>query len=90
METNWYLYILRCKDGTLYTGITTDVDKRLEAHRSGKGAKYTRGRSPLELVYRETCGSHSEALKRERKIKSLTREDKEKLLESEENQERTR
>ncbi len=89
MEQTWYLYILRCKDGTLYTGITTDVDKRLEAHRSGKGAKYTRGRSPLELVYRETCGSHSEALKRERKIKSLTREEKQKLIESEENQEKT-
>lgn len=89
MEQTWYLYILRCKDGTLYTGITTHVEKRLEAHRSGKGAKYTRGRSPLELVYRETCGSHSEALKRERKVKSLTREAKEKLLESEENQEKT-
>lgn len=90
MEHTWYLYILRCKDGTLYTGITTHVEKRLEAHRSGKGAKYTRGRSPLELVYRETCGSHSEALKRERKIKSLTREEKQKLIESEDNQEKTR
>ena len=49
----WYLYILQCGDGSLYTGITTDVEKRLEAHRSGKGAKYTRGRSPLELKYRE-------------------------------------
>ena len=47
----WYLYILQCGDGSLYTGITTDVEKRLEAHRSGKGAKYTRGRSPLELKY---------------------------------------
>ena len=51
----WYLYILQCGDGSLYTGITTDVEKRLEAHRSGKGAKYTRGRSPLELKYREGC-----------------------------------
>ena len=49
MESIWYLYILRCKDGTLYTGITTDVEKRLEAHRSGKGAKYTRGRGPLNF-----------------------------------------
>ena len=80
METVWYLYILRCKDNTLYTGITTDVEKRLEAHRSGKGAKYTRGRDPLELVYRECCGSHSDALKREAKIKKLSRDAKESLV----------
>lgn len=71
METIWYLYILRCRDGSLYTGITTDVEKRLEAHRCGKGAKYTRGRGPLELVYREECGDHSAALKREIEIKKL-------------------
>lgn len=76
MEAIWYLYILRCGDGTLYTGITTDVDKRLEAHRSGLGAKYTRGRGPLELVYREKCGSHSDALKRELTVKRLTRTQK--------------
>ena len=76
MEQIWYLYILRCKDNTLYTGITTDVEKRLEAHRSGKGAKYTRGRAPLELVYREICGSHSQALKREQEIKKLSRQEK--------------
>ena len=80
MDSIWYLYILRCKDGSLYTGITTDVEKRLEAHRSGKGAKYTRGRGPLELVYRETCGSHSNALKRELEIKALPREKKELLI----------
>ena len=80
MESNWYLYILRCKDDTLYTGITTDVEKRLEAHRSGKGAKYTRGRSPLELVYRESCSSHSDALKREHQVKMLTREEKQNLI----------
>ena len=77
---SWKLYILRCGDGTLYTGITTDVEKRLEAHRTGKGAKYTRGRSPLELVYREDCGDHSTALKREIEIKKLTREEKEQLI----------
>ena len=82
MESIWYLYILRCKDGTFYTGITTDVEKRLEAHRTGRGAKYTRGRAPLELVYRETCGSHSDALKREWQIKGLSREDKQKLIEN--------
>ncbi len=84
MESIWYLYILRCGDGTLYTGITTDVDKRLEAHRAGKGAKYTKGRGPLELVYQETCGSHSQALKRELAIKGLTRPKKEALIQSSE------
>ena len=77
----WYLYILRCKDGSLYTGITTDVEKRLEAHRSGKGAKYTRGRAPLELVYREECGDHSAALHREIEVKALSRVEKLKLIE---------
>ena len=72
----WYLYILQCGDGSLYTGITTDVEKRLEVHRSGKGAKYTRGRSPLELKYREACGTHSDALKRELEVKRLSREEK--------------
>ena len=81
MANTWKLYILRCGDGTLYTGITTDVEKRLEAHRTGKGAKYTRGRGPLELVYREECGDHSAALKRELEIKKLPREEKEKLIE---------
>ena len=76
----WYLYILRCKDNTLYTGIAVDVEARLETHRSGKGAKYTRGRGPLELVYTEECGSHSEALKREIAVKRLTRQEKEELI----------
>ena len=89
MEQTWYLYILRCKDNTFYTGITTDVDKRLEAHQTGKGAKYTRGRAPLELVYRETCGSHSDALKRELEIKKLSREEKQKRIASWHNGEKT-
>lgn len=76
----WYLYILRCGDGSLYTGITTDVEKRFRAHQSGKGAKYTRGRGPLEIVYREECADHSQALKRELAIKALTRQEKEALL----------
>ena len=76
----WYLYILRCGDGTFYTGITTDVDKRLEAHRSGRGAKYTRGRAPLEVIYRECCGTHSDALKREMEVKRLSREEKQTLI----------
>ena len=80
MANSWKLYILRCGDGTLYTGITTDVEKRLDAHRSGKGAKYTRGRGPLELVYSEECGDHSAALKREIEVKKLSREEKERLI----------
>ena len=80
MEKNWFLYILRCRDGSLYTGITTDVQSRLEAHRAGKGAKYTRGRAPLELVYSENCGDHSAALKRELAVKSLSRTEKMELI----------
>lgn len=80
METTWYLYILRCKDDSLYTGITTDVEKRLEVHQRGRGAKYTRGRAPLCLVYKEICGTHSDALKRELQIKALSREEKLLLL----------
>ena len=79
MDNKWYLYILQCGDGTLYTGVTNDIEKRLEAHRSGKGAKYTRGRSPLELAYQEVCGSHSDALKREAEVKKLSRKQKEML-----------
>ncbi len=81
MDKSWKLYILRCAGGSLYTGITTDVATRLAAHSSGKGAKYTRGRGPLELVYTEECGSHSDALKREREIKTLARAEKLKLIE---------
>ncbi len=82
MEKMWYLYILRCGDGTLYTGITTDVERRLEAHRSGNGAKYTRGRGPLTLAYWEVCGTHGDALKRELAVKRLTREQKETLIQN--------
>lgn len=74
MDKMWYVYILLCGDGTLYTGISVDVARRLEAHRAGKGAKYTRGRGPLALGYCELCGSHSEALRREAQIKALPHE----------------
>ena len=80
MENTWKLYMLRCVDGSLYTGITTDVDKRITAHNAGKGAKYTRSRRPVELVYSENCEDHSVALKRELEIKALTREQKMKLI----------
>ena len=82
MDKIWYLYILRCGDGSLYTGITTDVSRRLEAHRRGKGAKYTRGRGPLELVYQQLCGTHSDALRRELEVKALSRTQKEALAET--------
>ena len=72
--------MLRCGDGSLYTGISTDVERRLEVHRSGKGAKYTRSRGPLELVYVEECGDRSAALKRELEIKAKTRAEKLKLI----------
>ena len=77
----WYVYILRCSDGTLYTGSTDDVVRRLAVHNSGKGAKYTRGRTPVEVVYWEGCESYSAALKREYAIKQLTRQQKLKLIE---------
>lgn len=80
---NWYVYMLRCGDGTLYTGITDDVEKRLGAHRAGKGAKYTRGRGPLELAYVEEQPDKSTALRREIAIKKLSRQEKLKLLEKE-------
>ena len=80
IEGKWTVYILRCGDGTLYTGIASDVQRRLQEHRSGKGAKYTRGRGPLEVVYTENCDTKSDALKREAAIKALKREDKEKLV----------
>lgn len=79
MDKIWKLYMLRCGDGSIYTGIAVDVQQRLTMHRSGKGAKYTRGRGPLELCYVEECGTHSDALKRELAVKALSRQEKEKL-----------
>ncbi|MBE6950214.1 MAG: GIY-YIG nuclease family protein [Ruminococcaceae bacterium] len=76
MEKEWTVYILECGDGTLYTGITDDLPKRLKAHESGKGAKYTRGRGPLTLRYRETVEDKSAALKRECALKRLRRSEK--------------
>lgn len=80
MNKVWYLYILECRDGTLYTGITDDVDRRVAAHNAGKGAKYTRGRCPVRLVYREICGTHSDASKREYAVHHMTRQEKLKLI----------
>ena len=78
----WCVYVLRCKDGTLYTGSTDDFEKRLAAHRAGKGAKYTRGRGPLEPVYLEMCADRSAALRREWEIKQFPRAQKLALVEN--------
>lgn len=80
MEKRWFVYILRCSDGTLYTGMTDDVARREAVHNSGKGAKYTRGRTPVQVVYSEECESYSAALKRECAIKRLKRAEKLGLL----------
>ena len=77
---DWFIYILLCGDGTLYTGITGDVDRRLAAHRAGRGAKYTRGRGPLQLVYQERRPDRSSALRREAQIKHMSRTDKLRLI----------
>ena len=75
-----YVYIAKCSDGTYYTGYTNDLEKRLLAHNAGKGAKYTKNRIPVEIVYFEEYEDKSEAMKREYAIKQLTREQKEKLI----------
>jgi len=79
-EKPWYIYMLRCGDDTLYTGITDDIPRRLEKHACGEGAKYTRGRGPLTLCYQEQVASHSLALRREYAIKQLTRKQKLELI----------
>ncbi len=81
-KQNCYVYILRCADGTYYTGWTNDPDRRLAAHNAGKGAKYTRSRLPVERVYCEACGSKGEALSREIQIKNLSRQEKEALIQA--------
>lgn len=75
-----YVYIMQCSDGTLYTGWTTDIEKRLITHNSGKGAKYTRSRLPVKLVYKEQLATKSEALKRELAIKKMTKLQKSALI----------
>ncbi|HHX59921.1 MAG TPA: GIY-YIG nuclease family protein [Epulopiscium sp.] len=75
-----YVYILECSDGTYYTGYTNDIKKRITAHNEGKGAKYTRGRSPVALKHVETYETKSEAMKREYSIKKLSRIEKQRLF----------
>ncbi len=76
----WYVYLLRLSDDSLYTGITKDIERRLEEHRNGTGSVYVRGRLPCELVYEEEHGSRSEALRREIEIKSWSKHRKEELV----------
>ena len=75
-----YVYVLRCGDGSLYTGWTNDLEQRLAAHQSGKGAKYTRGRLPIEMVYFEEMPDKPAALKRENELKKLKKAEKELLI----------
>lgn len=76
----YHVYILRCADGTLYTGCTNDLERRLRTHNAGKGAKYTRARLPVELVYAEEAADKSQALRREAAIKALPRSEKLELI----------
>ncbi len=77
---NHYVYILECKDGTYYTGYTTDVEHRMKAHESGTGAKYTRSRGPFQLLYEKHYSTKMEAMKAEYQIKQLTRQQKRVLI----------
>ena len=82
--TDWFVYILRCADDTLYTGITRDMERRVREHNGDnrRGAAYTRGRRPVQVIYREACGSRSQATRREHQIRAMTRKEKEKLAKS--------
>lgn len=77
----YWVYILRCADGTFYTGTTDNVERRAAVHNSGKGAKYTRGRTPVAVVYREACPDKSAALRREWAVKQMSRAEKLRLIE---------
>lgn len=79
---NWQVYVVRCRDGSLYTGITRNIPKRMTAHNGGVGAKYTRSRLPVELAYSESVSDKSAALRREAAIKSLSRAEKMLLIEN--------
>ena len=78
--SEWYVYILRCADDTFYTGYARDLEARVNTHNAGKGAKYTRGRLPVELVYHEIFESRSEAMSREYNLKKLSRRQKQALI----------
>ena len=77
---SWFVYMVRCRDGSLYTGVTTDAKRRAKEHNAGTGGAYTRARRPVRLVYREPAKDRSSALRREARIKRLSRTEKEALL----------
>lgn len=79
-ENHYYAYMLRCKDNSIYSGYTTNLEKRLETHNSGKGAKYTRARLPVKLEYFEEFKDKKQALKREREFKKYTHTEKERII----------
>lgn len=79
-----YTYIVKCKDGSLYTGWTNDIERRIKAHNEGKGAKYTKSRRPVKLVYYEEFATKEEAMRREYAIKHMKRKDKEKVIRAKE------
>jgi len=79
-ENKWIVYILECADNTLYTGITNNISTRIKAHNSGNGAKYTKGRTPVNIAYTEECTDRSHASKREKEIKLLNRNSKLELI----------
>lgn len=81
--STWHLYLIRCADGTLYTGITTDVARRLDTHARNRGARRLRGRGPLELVFSHAIGDRAEASRAEYRVKRLSRADKERLISGE-------
>ena len=78
----WFVYIIKCIDGSLYTGSTNDLEKRFEKHKSGKGAKYTRSHPPEKIVFFKKCGSNILAQKKEREIKKLTHDEKIEFIKS--------
>lgn len=82
-DSQWYVYILECGDGTYYTGMTDDLQRRFAQHQNGTGAKYTRGRGPLKIVYWETVATRGDALRREYAIKHMTRVEKIALMQKE-------
>jgi putative endonuclease len=79
-DSDHYVYVLECGDGTLYTGYTTDVERRVAEHAAGEGANYTRGRTPVEVIHTEAFDSRAAAMRREHEVKSLSRAAKERLI----------
>jgi putative endonuclease len=76
----WFLYILRCRNNTFYTGVTKDLERRLKMHNNGKASRYTRARRPVRMIYQELCGTRVQALVRECQVKELSRKEKERLI----------